>query len=477
MSAQPPKPSHPEKIGKYTIARELGKGAMGTVYEGFDPVIERRVAIKTILREVLEAVETEEAVARFKREAQAGGRLNHPGIVAVYEFGEDERGAFIVMEYVEGKELKQYFRSGSRFDLIDVFELMKQLLSALDHSHRQGVVHRDIKPANLMVLPGMKLKVMDFGIARIASSSLTQVGTVVGTPTHMSPEQLTGLPADGRADLWSTGVVLYELLTGRSPFLAETPAQVMHKVLLVHPDPPSSLQPSLPPAFDTVIARALGKKPEERFQSAREFHAALLQAFQGKAIMAPRGMTDAEHAMSESEATRVQPPPSTSATATFTLPPEAASEVERSLSRYIGPLAKVLMRQASATATNPDTFLKALAENIEDAAERTDFLAKFSRIGRSDASATQSGAGRPATLPGDARSATQSGPAKAKAGFTPENLAAAEKRLANYVGPLARVLIKEAAGKSGNLRELYAQLADHIDDEAERRAFLAELSR
>ena len=159
---------------------------------------------------------------------------------------------------------------------------MKQLLAALDYSHKQGVVHRDIKPANLMITPGPKVKVMDFGIARLESSSLTQVGTVVGTPTHMSPEQLMGLTADGRADLWSSGVILYELLTGVSPFLADTPATVMHKVLQREPDKPSTLIPTLPPGFDGVIARALAKKADERFQTAREFQAALLQALQGK---------------------------------------------------------------------------------------------------------------------------------------------------------------------------------------------------
>src|SRR6202165_3323879 len=155
---------------------------------------------------------------------------------------------------------------------------MKQLPAALDYSYKQGVVHRDIKPANIMIAPGPKVKIMDFGIARLASSSLTQVGTVVGTPTHMSPEQLMGLQADGRADLWSSGVILYELLTGVSPFLAESPATVMHKVLQKDPDPPPAHNPALPKGFDGVIARALAKKADERFQSAREFQAALLQA-------------------------------------------------------------------------------------------------------------------------------------------------------------------------------------------------------
>src|SRR5687768_7726069 len=281
----------PKTIGKYSITRQLGKGAMGMVYEGFDPVIERKVAIKTILAEYLEAGEMEEATARFKREAQAGGRLQHPGIVGVYEYGNDGEMAFIVMEYVEGDELKRLLGAGHRYELIEVFEIMKQLLGALDYSHKQGVVHRDIKPANLMILPGPKVKVMDFGIARLETSSLTQVGTVVGTPTHMSPEQLMGLPADGRADLWSAGVILYELLTGVSPFLAETPAAVMHKVLQADPERPSVLASGLPPGFDAVCARALAKKADERFQTAREFQAGMLAALQGKSLSTPAAPT------------------------------------------------------------------------------------------------------------------------------------------------------------------------------------------
>ncbi len=278
----------PENIGKYEIRREIGKGAMGTVYEGFDPVIERPVAIKTILAEYLANVESTSAVARFKLEAQAGGRLQHPAIVGVYEYGEDADMAFIVMEYVPGQQLRRLMRERGRFELIDVFEVMKQLLSALDYSHKHGVVHRDIKPANVMVLSGMKIKVMDFGVAKMESSSLTQVGTVLGTPTHIAPEQLIGLPADGRADLWSAAVILYELLTGHGPFLAETPASVLHNVLHVDPAPPSSRDSSVPAVFDDLIARALAKKPEDRFQSARDFTNALLAAFV-KSKPAPAG--------------------------------------------------------------------------------------------------------------------------------------------------------------------------------------------
>jgi eukaryotic-like serine/threonine-protein kinase len=441
-------PEHPQSIGKYRVTRPLGKGAMGMVYEGFDPVIERKVAIKTILAEYLDAADMEEAIARFKREAQAGGRLQHPGIVGVYEYGGDDAMAFIVMEYVEGEELKRMLTGGRRFELIEIFEIMKQLLAALDYSHKQGVVHRDIKPANLMVMPGPRVKVMDFGIARLASSSLTQVGTVVGTPTHMSPEQLMGLPADGRADLWSSGVILYELLTGVSPFLAETPATVMHKVLQTDPPKPSAINATLPPGFDGVIARSLAKKADERFQNAREFQNALLQALQGKIV----GST---------AASSVRKAPAVS------LPPETIAEIERSLSRHVGPLAAVLIRQSQGQATTVEEFFKALVEHVPEGDEQKAFLKKMASV--------KGSVGAPAgdTVPQTPVAARPA--ASPRPTFTPESLAAAEKSLASYVGPLARVFIKEAAGKSGNLKELYAQLAAHIDSEEERRAFLGSL--
>ena len=448
----------PASIGKYRITRPLGKGAMGMVYEGFDPVIERRVAIKTILGEYLEAAEMQEAVARFKREAQASGRLQHPGIIAIYEYGEDAGMAFIVMEYVEGQELKRLLADKGKPELIEVFEIMKQLLGALDYAHKQGVVHRDIKPSNLMILPGPKVKVMDFGIARIESSNLTQAGTVVGTPTHMSPEQLMGIPADGRADLWAAGVILYELITGLSPFLADTPATVMHKVLQRDPPKPSELVPTLPPGFDGVISRALAKKADERFQSAREFQAALLYALQGKIGATGSAMRKTATAAPAATAARKAP--------AVMLSPEALAEVERSLSRHIGPLAAVLIKRGQGEATSVEEFFRVLAENIPDAGEQAEFLKKIAKV---------KGAAETQRLP--AATATKAPATATRSAFTPEVLATAEKRLASYVGPLARVLIKEAAGKSGNLKELYSQLAAHIDSEEERRDFLASLPR
>jgi tRNA A-37 threonylcarbamoyl transferase component Bud32/class 3 adenylate cyclase len=269
----------PNKLGKYELKRELGRGAMGVVYEAWDPMIERRVAIKTIRQDQLDSDEAEEILARFQREAKAAGRMQHPNVVAVYEFGQHEDIYFIAMEYVEGKELKDYFDRGERFPLSEVVRLMTQLLDALDTAGRKGIVHRDIKPANIIILPDGTVKVADFGIARIESSQLTQTGAAIGTPTYMSPEQLLGQPVDGRSDLFSAGVVLYQFLTGEKPFTGERATTVITKVLSETPALPSKLNLTLPRSFDEPARKALAKKPEERFQTGREFADALRAAF------------------------------------------------------------------------------------------------------------------------------------------------------------------------------------------------------
>jgi eukaryotic-like serine/threonine-protein kinase len=288
------------KLGKYQIRRTLGKGAMGIVYEGFDPVIERTVAIKTILPSQLNGAEFVGVMARFKREAQAAGRLNHPGIVAIYDYGEEvaqdvgaddatmmapraqgqpqERVAYIAMEFIKGRELRDFFEKGERFPMAEVVRIMGEMLDALDHAHSQGVVHRDMKPANLILLDNGRVKVADFGIARVEASELTQTGTVLGTPSYMSPEQFMGHPVDGRSDLFSCGVILYQLLTGEKPFTGESTTTIMYKVLREEPVPPSQLNLSLAPALDAVMKKALAKNPAERFQSGHEFAQALQAA-------------------------------------------------------------------------------------------------------------------------------------------------------------------------------------------------------
>ena len=230
----------PAKIGKYRIDSVLGKGAMGVVYKAFDPGIERPVAIKTVRKDLLDPDLVEQSMARFKNEARAAGRLLHPNIVSVYEYGEDDANAFIVMEYVEGTGLREFLNRGASFDVPQITAIMTQLLLALDFAHERGVVHRDIKPANLILTASGTLKVADFGIARIDTSSLTTMGMVMGTPSYMSPEQCQGQPVDRRSDIFSAGVVFYELIAGEKPFSGAIET-IAYKICHEDPRPPSSV--------------------------------------------------------------------------------------------------------------------------------------------------------------------------------------------------------------------------------------------
>ncbi len=280
-----------EIAGKYELRGTLGSGAMGTVYDALDRNIERRVAIKVVKRPSPGDPEGVEAHGRFRREAQAAGRLAHPNIVGVYDYGENAEAAWIVMELVEGGSLKDRLDRKERFPVAEIVRIMEQVLAALAYSHARGVVHRDIKPGNIMLAGDGAVKMADFGIARLENSSLTQIGTVMGTPSYMAPEQLRGETVDARADIWAAGVMLYQLLTGEKPFEGGFSA-VMHKALHTEPPPPSKLSVTAPQAFDAVIATALAKRPEERYPNAAAFAAAIREAAVAPAV-APGGFPDA----------------------------------------------------------------------------------------------------------------------------------------------------------------------------------------
>ena len=266
--------TQPSGLGKYEIRGTLGKGAMGTVYDGRDPVIDRRVAIKTVALPDAQDEEAVEGLARFKREAQAAGRLTHPNIVGVFDYGETDDVAYIVMEFVEGRSLKEVLSAGERMAVPDIVTLMEDVLAGLTYSHSRGVVHRDIKPANIMLTKEGQAKIADFGIARIEASSMTQVGTVMGTPAYMSPEQFMGQVVDQRTDIYSCGVMLYQLLTGDRPFEGSMTA-IMHKAMTTTPPKPSELAVTSPASLDGVVARAMSRRPEDRYGSAAEFAQAL----------------------------------------------------------------------------------------------------------------------------------------------------------------------------------------------------------
>ena len=267
-----------EKLGRYNIIRELGKGAMGVVYEGRDPNLDRAVAIKTIRVQSLSPEAAAEYEGRFRTEARSAARLHHPNIVSVFDSGQDGDIAYLVMEFIQGEDLKQHLEAGARFSVRSSIVMVHELLMALDHAHRQNVVHRDIKPANMLMEVTGRIKLTDFGVARIQEpdeTNLTQVGGAVGTPKYMSPEQAKGLRGDSRSDLFSAAVVLYELLTGRLPFTGENQFIVIHQIVGHAAAPPSSLNPEVPVAMDEVIARAMAKDPNERYATAREFGLAL----------------------------------------------------------------------------------------------------------------------------------------------------------------------------------------------------------
>jgi serine/threonine-protein kinase len=260
-----------EKLGRYEILSELGQGAMGVVYKAVDPLIDRTVAIKTINLN-LSGDELADFEERFNREAKSAGRLNHPNIVTIYDVGRADHVAFMAMEYLEGHELKEIISSGEPLQPDRIAEIIAQIADALAFAHEHGIVHRDIKPANIMVLRNGSVKITDFGIAKMSTGSRTQIGIILGSPKYMSPEQVAGKPVDGRSDIFSLGAVLYELLTGRPAFGGEdsTLTTIMYRVLNEMPPSPADLNPSIPMAFDYIIARALAKAPENRYQSARE---------------------------------------------------------------------------------------------------------------------------------------------------------------------------------------------------------------
>ena len=265
------------KFGRFEVQKELGKGAMGVVYLGKDPKIGREVAIKTMaLSQEFEPEELAEVKERFFREAETAGRLSHPHIVTIYDTGEEHDFCYIAMELLKGGDLAPYVKPGKLLPPDKVVSIVARVADALGYAHRQGVVHRDIKPANMMYdLQTDTLKVTDFGIARLTDSSKTKTGMVLGTPSYMSPEQLAGKKIEGRSDLFSLGVSLYQMLCGRLPFEGDSMAQLMFKIANEPPTDIVSVNPAVPPALAAFLERALAKNADERFQTGEEFAGAL----------------------------------------------------------------------------------------------------------------------------------------------------------------------------------------------------------
>ena len=259
-------------LGRYRILGELGRGAMGTVHRAYDPLIEREVAIKTLHPNL-----PEEAIAevreRFLREAKSAGRLNHPNIVTIFDVGEQDGVAYMAMELLEGRSLQQILGESARLPFQSVAELVAQVADALDRAQQLGIVHRDVKPANIVVSASGHAKLTDFGVAYVPTSTMTQTGTMIGSPRYMSPEQVLGLPIDPRSDIFSLGVVLYEMLAGHAPFVRAGDTTIFPLInrIAAEPHPPvTQADPSIPAAFEAILTKGLAKKPEDRYQRGGE---------------------------------------------------------------------------------------------------------------------------------------------------------------------------------------------------------------
>lgn len=480
----------PDRLGKYEVTEVLGKGAMGVVYKAFDPNIRRTVALKTIRKELIDDDDRAATMlARFKNEAQAAGRLSHPGIVAVYEYGEERDLAYIAMEYVQGNPLREYFNRGTRFEDRDAVSIMAQLLDALAYAHEQGVYHRDVKPANLIVMTNGRLKVADFGIARIDSSNLTQIGAIMGTPGYMAPEQYAGADVDWRADVFSAGVVFYQLLTGVKPF-AGSAESIAYKVCYETPPTPSEVDPErIQAKYDAVVMRAMAKKAEARFPTAQSFRTAVLTAY-----AAPVSPTVSEETViteiipttvrieptspsansgpSRSQASDSSPTPAKTTQPPPGWDPAVLKSVEGHLARLVGPVAKVMIKRAGLQTTELDALYGILAENLATEAERKSFLATRAQV---------SGAAPPKSQPGartgTVEASTLLAARLAGAQLTPELVAAATKKLTARVGPIAKVVVKKAALQATTAQQFYTLLADSLPTESERVRFLEELGK
>jgi eukaryotic-like serine/threonine-protein kinase len=482
-----------DRIGKYRIDGVLGSGAMGVVYKAYDADIARTVALKTIRHELLDGLQEADIIARFRNEAQASGRLVHPNIVAVYDFGAYADTTYIAMEYVDGTPLNAFLVKDVPMDLAASITCITQLLRALDYAHARGVVHRDIKPANILITGDAQVKITDFGIAKIESSTLTQVGAVIGTPSYMSPEQFKGETVDGRSDLFAVGIVLYQMLTGVRPFSGPA-STVMHQIIHEMPPRPSERQPSLNPAFDTVLAKAMAKRIEDRYPSAQAFLDALNAAYMQQTGGVPLTDEDNERTVLAFQRPAVPEParpayptgasqsmPATGSASSLTSAPEwlhgLAPDLQTALSTQIGPVAKLVLKNAARDAVDLDDLCNRLLPHIGSDAGRTQFQDSVREIKKKHGLSTL------ATMSGRSQASAPKTQLTQMTGMptllqlSPEQMEAAQMKLAVYVGPIAKVLAKRASKMTGNADEFYRLLADNLPDPQERARFLKDVGR
>jgi hypothetical protein len=474
-----------QRIGRYQISDVLGEGAMGVVYKAHDPLLARAVALKTIRKSLLGIAELGASAAlRLRNEAQAAARLSHPGIVSVYEYGEDGDQSFIAMEYVHGTPLLTGMARPEGLPVDDVLCLMVQLLAALQCAHEQGVVHRDIKPANLMITPAGRLKIADFGIARIDAIALTADAAVMGSPGYMAPECYSGVGVDARADLYACGVLLYELLVGVRPFRGG-PDIVMYKTLhlpvppLVREEVPASAALA---AFEPVLQCALAKTPDDRYASAlmRAAARAIPNALsaQAMALLVP-GWQAPTPASGPASVPRSTPAPAVAAApapsvapAPLAAPPASApgfapALLERliaDLAHEVGPIARCIVRRACERSDSEAALLLRVANDALPAPRRQAFIERHRAQAGGDGAVSVPPAG--AELP-----------VLGQTPLEPSLVRSAEALVARHLGPIAPLLVRRAAANASTREHFIARLADLAAEAHERERLMAALCR
>jgi serine/threonine-protein kinase len=442
-------------LGRYRIDQVLGRGAMGIVYLAFDPHIERPVALKTIRDDLAAGVtdsnsSTQSLSARFLNEARAAGRLVHPNIVSVYDYGESDGTAFIAMEYVPGESLAerlaQHARAGTLIEPARALGWFSQLLDGLEYAHEAGVIHRDIKPANLLIAQRGECKITDFGIARIDTSQLTQAGALIGTPSYMSPEQFTGDPVDARADLFSAAVVLYEIMTGVCPFVG-TASAVMRHILDDDPRRPSECVPNLPAYLDAMLMKALAKRPEDRYASAREWREEL------RSHIVAEQSDDADRTIIafSGPLTVLEAPASIEPSSRWST--TLVAQLEQRLATHLGPMASFLVRRATSQARDVTQLRDRLAQHFRTDAARADFNELLIRLSADPVD------GLPAESAGSSRAANTAGQSVSKTIVSAALLQEMTQNLATYLGPIAKVVASRAAANARDMDDFVERVS------------------
>jgi serine/threonine protein kinase len=449
----------PAFIGRYRIESVIGRGAMGVIYRAYDPDIDRSVAIKLVRADLLSGQDRSDYVVRFRREAQAVGRCVHPNIVTIYDFALHDGNPFIAMEFVDGRNLGQA-RAGGSLPPSEAVAIALQVLDALAAAHRMSIIHRDIKPANILLVNNRFVKVTDFGISRINTSDLTVDGTMIGTLSHMSPEQCRGLAVDARSDIFSLGVVLYELLCAEQPFAGPTATAVIQRLLNDEPASIDAVAPTLDPDLRAIVNRALAKSPDERYPSAADMAAAL------RALRLPAATNDSQDRTvlvsakreTETPADEESPGPTASVDAgdtAATFDPTILATVERKLAHYVGPIARVMLKSALRPGATIEELCDSLAANIAAPRDREQFRAE--------------------ALPELERMKSGSQGAAMHASISVAELDRTEKELTRYLGPIARILVRREAAKARSAAELWRLVSRHINRDDERSDFLRRL--